>query len=131
MFTVPEGLQDSTQTRAQSIPFQCDEKAFRVHSVIGLPEFQAYQEGGSWYMLAISWVSFNSIISVLVPLPYLNPWRTSCIFRLVWRRVSISASTTFHRVSNRPMPHVLVIPFGNSNRNVHPSSLGISPVCHM
>ena len=107
LLTVPEGLQKSTQTRALSIPFQCDEKAFPVHGVIVLPEVQEYQEGGgSWAMLPSSWAIFNSIISVPDPHPALKPWRTFCICTLAHRQVSISASATFHRVSNIPMPRV-------------------------
>ena len=78
-------------------------------------------------MLTSSWESFNSIIAIPAPLPDLNPWRTLCIYRLARRRVLISASTTFHRVSNRPMPRVLVVPFGIRTRNSPTSSFGYLP----
>ena len=86
---------------------------------------------GSWSMLEKSWVSFNYIIAIYVPLPALNPRRMSCICRLALRRVSISTSTNFHRVYNRPMPRVLVVPFVIRTRTVHTSSWGISPMLHM
>ena len=82
-------------------------------------------------MLTSSWESFNSIIAVPIPLAPQNPWRTSCIYRLAHRLMLISASTTFHRVSNRTMPLVLVVPFGIRTSIVHPNSWGIYPVCHM
>ena len=82
-------------------------------------------------MLEGSWDSFISIIAVPVLLPDLNPWRMSCIFRVVRRRVSINASTTFHSVSNRPMTLVLVLPFGIRTIIVHPNSWGVSPGRHM
>ena len=82
-------------------------------------------------MMMSSWASFNSIIAVPVPIPDLNPWRTSCNWRLARRQVSISASTSFHRVYSRPMMCVLVVPFVIRIRTVHPNSCGISPMCHM
>ena len=82
-------------------------------------------------MLERSWVIFNSIIAVSVPLPALKLCKTLCNWRLERRRVSISASTTFHRVSSRPMSCVLVVPFGIRTGIVHPNSCGISPVRHM
>ena len=82
-------------------------------------------------MLASSWERFNPIIAIPVPLPALNLWIMSCFCRLAWRRMSISESTTFHRVSNILMPCVLVAPFLIRTRIVHPSSWGISPVRHM
>ena len=45
--------------------------------------------------------------------------------------MSISASTTFYRVSRRLMSLVLVVPFGIRTRIFHPNSWGISPVRHM
>ena len=62
-------------------------------------------------MLATSWASFNSIITVPVRRLALNPWRASCIYRLARKRVSISASAIFHRFSNRIMPCVSMISF--------------------
>ena len=82
-------------------------------------------------MLEIPWASFNFIISVPVPLPALNPFKTSCNWKLAHRRVSISASNTFQRVTRSPIPHVSVVPFGIIIRTVHPSSCGISPVSHV
>ena len=70
-------------------------------------------------------------MAVPVPLLDQNPCRTSCNWRLAHRRVSMSASTTFHRVSSRPMPRLYVIPVGMRTKTVHPNSCGISPVCHM
>ena len=46
LLTVPEGLQDPTHPGPHSILFQCDDKAGPVHSVIGLPEVQEYQQEG-------------------------------------------------------------------------------------
>ena len=46
LLTFPEGLQDTTQPRARSIPLQCDEEAVPVHGFIGLTEVQEYQEEG-------------------------------------------------------------------------------------
>ena len=86
---------------------------------------------GAWSMMAISWASFSSIISVPVPLLDLNFWRTSFICSLARSQELISDSINFHRVSNRPMPLVLVVTFGIRTRIVHPNSWGISPVCHM
>ena len=57
--------------------------------------------------------------------------KTLCNWRLTCRRMSISASTTFHRIYSRPMPCVVVFPFGISTRKVHINSYGISPVRHM
>ena len=131
MLTVPEGLQDSTQTRASSIPFQYDEMVVPVNGVIGLPEVPEYQEEGWWSMLTSSWASFKSIIAVPIPLLSLNPWSISFICRLPRLQVSISTSTTFHMVSNRPMTHVSVVPFGIRTRTNHPRSWGISPVHHI
>ena len=82
-------------------------------------------------MLESSWASFNYILAVLIHIPELNLWSTSCICRLAQRRVSISASTTFHRVSSRPMPRVLVAPFGIRTSTIHTISWGISPVRQM
>ena len=44
LLTFPEGLQETTQPRARSIPLQCDEKAFPVHGFICLPKVQEYPE---------------------------------------------------------------------------------------
>ena len=82
-------------------------------------------------MLLNSWVSFIYITAVPVCLLDLNQWRTLCICRLARRRVLISASTNFHRVSKSLMPLVSVLPFGISTRTVHPNSWGISPLRHM
>ena len=82
-------------------------------------------------MLLNSWVSFIYIAAVPICLLDLNPWRTSCICRLARRRVLISASTKLHRVSNRLMPLVSVLPFGISTRTAHPNFSGISPLRHM
>ena len=82
-------------------------------------------------MLEKSWVSFNSIIDIYVPLPALNLWRMPFVCRLAWSHVLISTSTKFHRVYNRPMPRVLVVPFVIRTRTVHTSSWGISPMLHM
>ena len=82
-------------------------------------------------MLARSWKRFNSIIAIPVPLPSLNPWRMSSICRLAQRRVLISTSTILHRVSSRPIPLVLVVPFGIRTRIIHPNSWVISPMLHM
>ena len=82
-------------------------------------------------MLASSWARFNSIISIPILLLDLNPWSKLCICSLDHRRVSISASTTFHRVSNRPMPCVLVVPFVIKTRTNHHISWVVSPLRHM
>ena len=82
-------------------------------------------------MLARYLASFNYNIAVLVPLPALNLCKTSCNCRLACIRVSIRASTTFHRVSSRPMPRMSVVPFGIKIRTVHPNYCGIPPVNHM
>ena len=47
------------------------------------------------------------------------------------RRVSISASTTFHMVSKRPMHCVSVVPIGISTRTAHHSSWGIPSLRHI
>ena len=86
---------------------------------------------GSWSILVSSWESSNYTIALPVPLPSMNPCKTSCKWRLAHRWVSISAPTTFHRVSSMPMPRVLVLPFIISTSSVHPNSCGISPVIHM
>ena len=82
-------------------------------------------------MLKSSQARFNSIIAVPVPLMDLNPCKTPCNYSLARRRVSISASTTFHRVSSRLMPRVLLFPFVVITRTHHTNSCGISPVIHM
>ena len=82
-------------------------------------------------MLTSYWSIFNSIIPLSVPLPDLNLCNTSCNWMLACRRVSISTSTTFPRVSSRSTPRVLVVPFEIRTRKVHPKSCGISPVHHM
>ena len=47
------------------------------------------------------------------------------------RRVFMSASNTFQRVSSKPMPQVSMDRFGMSTKKFHPNSWGISPVCHV
>ena len=46
LLTFPEALQEPTEPRARSIPLQCDKEVVLVHGVIGIPEFQEYQEEG-------------------------------------------------------------------------------------
>ena len=78
-----------------------------------------------------SCASFGSRIAVPVPLSSQKPCRTLWGRTLSLRRVSMIASITFHRNYNRPIPRVYIFSFVIRTRILHPSSLGISPGCHM
>ena len=82
-------------------------------------------------MLSISYASLSSRMAVPVPPPSWKPWRTLWELILALSQVSMIASTTFDRVSSKPIPRVLMFPFGMITIIVQPRSVGISPFCHM
>ena len=84
-----------------------------------------------WSTLASSWVSFSSMMTVPVPILSQNPWITLWKWILVRRLVSMSASTTFQRVSRSPIPQVSVEPLGIRAKMFHTNYWGISPMLHM
>ena len=113
----PESLQDSVHARSRAVSFQGLDRSFPVHGVVWLP--------------ARSCAICSYITVIPISLPSRIPWRTSRKWILDLRQVSMSASTTFQRVSSISMSRVFVGPLGMMTRTVHPNSCGISPVLHM
>ena len=86
---------------------------------------------GSWSTLASYWVGFSYMVAVTIPLLAWNPWRKLWKWIPTSRWVSTIASTTFQRISRRPMYQVSMEPLGISTNIFHTNSWGISPVRHM
>ena len=82
-------------------------------------------------MLDSSCASFSSKITVPVPLPVQNPYRTLLRRTLKLRQVLVIASTTFHRDSIRPIPWMTAFSFIIRTMITHPSYPGISLCFHM